>query len=47
MEHRHTETLLPEICKRKGTVLPYYEKLRFYDFQQLQNDRNLPPRRKQ
>ena len=23
MEHRHTETLLPEICKKKGTALSY------------------------
>ena len=23
MEHRHTETLLLEICKMKGTVLSY------------------------
>ena len=32
MEHRHTEKLLPEICKRKDTVLSYltYAKLRFY-----------------
>ena len=24
MEHRHTETLLPEICKKKGTALSYF-----------------------